>query len=184
MDRAVANRYVAALAEIAARPDCALTPESALEQLETFGDLLSSSPELGGVLSSPVVKPEDKRALIRDIGSRAGLDALLVNFLCVVTDERRIGHFALFVDEYRSWLDRHLGRVALEVRLARPVGTDQSQALEALFRNVTGNRVRTTYLHDPAILGGCSVQVGSTLYDGSLRTALNSLGDRLASERQ
>ena len=81
MDRAIANRYVAALAEIVTRPECALSPESALEQLETFGELLSSSPELEGVLSSPVVKPEDKRALIRDIGSRAGLDALLVNFL-------------------------------------------------------------------------------------------------------
>lgn len=183
MDRAVAIRYVSALAEIVASHDSELRPESALEQLEAFADLLADSPDLGVALASPAVKAQEKRELVRIIGTRAGLDPLVVSFLCVVTDGQRIGHFNLFVEEYRAWLDRHVGRIALEVHLAGPPSEDQKQALEGRFREVTGSGVRTTYFEDPSILGGCSVLVGSTLYDGSLRTALNSLGTRLATGR-
>ncbi len=179
MDRAVANRYVSALAEVVVRDDVPLSPEDALGQLEEFASLLAAAPDLAVALTSPAVQVADKRGLIRDIGERAGLDRLVVNFLCVVADQRRMRHFPLLVERFRAWLDRHIGRVALKVRLARPVGEAQRVALEARFRALTGSQVRVAYVHDPDIIGGCSVQVGSRVYDGSLRTALTSLADML-----
>ena len=184
MDRAVANRYVSALTEVVCSADSRLSPDSALMQLETFSGLLDGSPDLKQALSSPAVRAGDKRSLIREIGGRVGLDSLVVNFLCVVADHRRMGHFSVLVNQFRVWLDRHLGRVALEVRLAGPVSDSEKKALEARFREVTGAQVRAVYVEDPEILGGCSVQVGATLYDGSLRTALSSLGERLATGGQ
>ena len=180
MERAVANRYVSALAEVVTQHDSKLSPEAALEQLEGFGELLDESADLAAVLVAPSILPSQKRDLIVQVGSRLGLASVIVNFLSVVADHRRIGHYSLIVDGFRAWLDTHRNRIELQVRSAGPVGADQRAELESRFRELTGKDIRATYAEDPSLLGGSAVQVGSTLYDGSLRAALGSLAASLA----
>lgn len=180
MDRAVANRYVSALAEVVTQQDSELSAEAALEQLEAFGELLEGSADLAAVLCAPSIQPRDKRRLIEQVGGRLGLAPLIVNFLSVVTEHRRIGDFSLIVDGFRAWLDSHRGRVEVQVRSAGPISPDQRAELEGRFRELTGKDIRATYAEDPSLLGGGAVQVGSTLYDGSLRAALGSLAASLA----
>ena len=93
----------------------------------------------------------------------------------MVVEHRRIAHFGMLVQGFRSWLDAYRNRVEIEVRVASEIGEDQMAALERSFREITGKRVRASYVVDPELLGGTSVQVGSTLYDGSLRAALGRL---------
>jgi F-type H+-transporting ATPase subunit delta len=44
---------------------------------------------------------------------------------------------------------------------------------------LAGGRVRTTYHQDASLLGGAVVRIGSTVYDGSIRTQLQQLKQRL-----
>ncbi|MCY4533823.1 MAG: F0F1 ATP synthase subunit delta, partial [Bryobacterales bacterium] len=97
-----------------------------------------------------------------------------------VADHRRIGHYSLIADGFRAWLDTHRNRIEVQVRSAGPIGADQKADLEGRFRELTGKDIRATYAEDPSLLGGSAVQVGSTLYDGSLRAALGSLAVSLA----
>ena len=180
MDQAVANRYVSALAEIVTEHDSALSPEAALEQLEAFGEVLDKSVDLSAVLRAPSILPSEKRGLIAEVGQRLGLAPLIVNFLTVVTEQRRIAHYSLIADGFRIWLDTHRNRVELQVRSASALRADQKADLEGRFRDLTGKEVRATYVEEPSLIGGSAVQVGSILYDGSLRTALGSLANRLA----
>ena len=157
-----------------------MAAEAALEQLEAFGELLEGSADLAAVLRAPSIQPRDKRRLIEQVGRRLGLAPLIVNFLSVITDHRRIGHFSLISDGFRAWLDSHRGRVEVQVRSASPISPDQRAELEGRFRELTGKDIRASYEEDASLLGGGVVQVGSTLYDGSLRAALGSLAARLA----
>lgn len=181
MTQAVAKRYVAALADVVLQPGSAVTPERALEQLESFGAALSASSDLDSVLRSPAVSPREKRALIAEIGIRIGLGPIVRNFLWVVVDNHRIGQFRMLLRGFRHWLDEFRGRVEVDVRLARDIGGDQKAALESRFRALTGRDVRATYVVDPALLGGGTVQIGSLLYDGSLRASLEALASDIGS---
>ena len=183
MTRAVANRYVTALADVVMLPETGLSPEAALEQLQAFGNLLAESEDLSAVLQSPAVLPDEKRDLVAEVGTRIGLAHIVRNFVHVVTEHRRIAHFGLLLDGFRSWLDTHRDRVQVEVRSAVRLGDDQKTALEQRFCDLTGKQVRASYVVDPELLGGSLVQVGSTLYDGSLRAALGSLSTGLGAER-
>ena len=135
---------------------------------------------MAAVLRSPSIQPRDKRRLIEQVGGRLGLAPLTVNFLLVVTDHRRVGHFSLIADGFRTWLDSYRGRIEVQVRSAGPIDPSQRAELEGRFRELTGKDIRAIYAEDPGLLGGGTVQVGSTLYDGSLRAALGSLAARLA----
>jgi F-type H+-transporting ATPase subunit delta len=47
---------------------------------------------------------------------------------------------------------------------------------------LSGRRVEAHYDRDPALIGGAVVRVGSTIYDGSVRSQLERLRVRLESE--
>lgn len=151
-----------------------------MKQLEGFGELLTESADLAAVLVAPSIRPSEKRDLIAQIGVRLGFAPVIVNFLSVVADHRRIGHYSLIADGFRAWLDTYRNRIGVQVRSAGPIGAGQKAELESRFRELTGKAIRATYEEDPSLLGGSAVRIGSTLYDGSLRAALGSLAASLA----
>jgi F-type H+-transporting ATPase subunit delta len=50
------------------------------------------------------------------------------------------------------------------------------------LERLTGKRIRARYSVDDALIGGVVARIGSTVYDGSLRGQLDSLGKRLSTE--
>jgi len=175
MTRAVANRYVTALADVVLEPESGLTPEAAMGHLDDFGLLLLDSAELAAVLRSPAVPPRDKQALLAAVFDRGNVPQLIRNFLFIVVEHRRTANFDLIRRGFREWLDERLNRIELEIRVAAEIEHDQKAEIEARLAEITGKRVRACYTVDPSLLGGSVVQIGSTLYDGSLRSTLGAL---------
>ena len=51
--------------------------------------------------------------------------------------------------------------------------------LEAEITKMTGKKVRARFEEDPSLLGGAIVQVGSTIYDGSVKGQLEKIQEHL-----
>jgi len=51
--------------------------------------------------------------------------------------------------------------------------------LEAQIAKLAGARVRASYAEDAGLLGGAVVEIGSTVYDGSVRAQLQRLKHKL-----
>jgi F-type H+-transporting ATPase subunit delta len=68
------------------------------------------------------------------------------------------------------------------VKSARDLTTDERLALENQIKLVTGKSVRASYSTDKGLIGGAVVQVGSTIYDGSVRGQLSKLRETLSAE--
>jgi F-type H+-transporting ATPase subunit delta len=65
--------------------------------------------------------------------------------------------------------------VSAQVTTATPLTDAQRQGVAAALRQSLGKDPEIETRVDPAILGGIKVQVGSRLFDASLRTKLDSL---------
>jgi F-type H+-transporting ATPase subunit delta len=64
------------------------------------------------------------------------------------------------------------------VESAAPVAPDVVSRLESAIAGVYGPATTTTVVENPALIGGMRIQVGSDVYDGSIRAALARLSDR------
>jgi len=64
------------------------------------------------------------------------------------------------------------------VESAAPLPADFRGRLESLVTRVYGSGVSTSFEENPALIAGIRVQVGSDVYDGSVRAALAGLQDR------
>jgi F-type H+-transporting ATPase subunit delta len=78
------------------------------------------------------------------------------------------------------WRLHRLVKLELERRAARvesavPLPPDLQTDVANRIRNLYGPGADITFSQNPALIGGLRVQVGSDLYDGSIRTRLEKL---------
>jgi F-type H+-transporting ATPase subunit delta len=66
-----------------------------------------------------------------------------------------------------------------EVRAAVPLSEDQEDRLKAAVANATGKDVTIKVVVDPSVIGGLVVTVGDVVIDGTVRTRLDQLKNRL-----
>jgi F-type H+-transporting ATPase subunit delta len=175
---AVLGRYARAYAEVAVKHK--LNPERTVEELEQLAAVIHGSRELRNVLLNPAVGREQKLNLLDAIIQRMGATKHLRNFLAVLIDHRRIGNMGELVDEIKRELDRRMGVAEAKVTSVRELTSVERKTLEKQLASITGKTVRATYAEDASLLGGVTVRVGSTIYDGSVYGQLQRIREQLA----
>ncbi|HNY40779.1 MAG TPA: ATP synthase F1 subunit delta [Bryobacteraceae bacterium] len=182
MSIAVANQYAKALLEVVLKPGAEVPASEVLRQLETFRDALAASPELREVMMTPAISAEAKQRALLRIASLLGLSPVVVRFLHLVRDRRRIPLTGDICLMFREQMDQRLGILHAHVASARELAPSQREALAERLSTATGKSVDLDYSVDSGLVGGAKVTIGSTVYDGSVRGQLEGLRLRLTSE--
>lgn len=177
----VASRYARALVDILFSPGAALTPADATGQLREVEAMLAGSHDLHILLLSPAVAPSKKRAVVGRLATPLGLATVVRNFLFVLIDHRRVGILSQIREAVEDIVDERMGLVRADVASAGELTAAQQVMLESELSRRTGKRVRLEFRVDPSLVGGVVARIGSTVYDGSVRGALNTLRKNLAS---
>jgi len=170
---AVLARYARAFADVTISQK--LNAEKTVAELAEIATLVNGSRELRNVLQNPAVSRAQKLALLDAVMKRTGGNKLLRNFLAVLIDHRRIGNVGEVVEQFKKELDRLMGIAEARVSSARSLSAAEKKSLEQQLAEVTGMAVRATYTEDTALLGGVTVRVGSTIYDGSVQGRLERM---------
>ena len=179
---AVATRYAKALADVTTTA-AGLRPEDALAQLRAFESALAASRELLNALTTPAVPVSRKRAVVGRLTGLLGLSPVARNFLFVLIDHRRIAQLGAILDSFEVIMDERLGFARAEVSSPSELTEAQRGAINAQLERITGKRIRMRFAVDAALIGGVVARIGSTVYDGSVRGQLQTLGRRLSTER-
>ena len=79
------------------------------------------------------------------------------------------------LSHFRRLVRLELSRHTAIVESAAPVPTDLQAAVEAGLTRRYGPGLRTAFALQPALIGGMRIQVGSDVYDGSVRAGLAAL---------
>lgn len=178
---AVVSRYANALADVVmGGAGVGVQPGDAAAQVQGFAQLVQESHDLRNVLTSPSVSLARKRAVISQLAQLQGISRVVRNFLLVLSDHRRLDALTEVAAEFSIVLDERLGFIRANVESAQPLRTEQQNDLVLQISQLTGKNVRPTWQVNPELLGGVVVNVGSKVYDGSVRGQLAAIGRRLA----
>jgi F-type H+-transporting ATPase subunit delta len=173
----LARRYARALMDIGLE---AGTYEALGADVRRFAAAFAGSEELSSTLSNPAFPRADRRAVIEQVLLRLGAAPVVRNFLLLLLDRERIAHVGDISRELDAFIDREVGRIRATVTAAQPLTPSQELQLRKSLEALSGKRVEMETHHDPELLGGVVAQVGDLLYDGSLRTQLARMRERLA----
>ncbi len=173
----VARRYATALADVVTKVGEARVIQ---EELNGWEAIITSHPELQEALGNPTVPYEQKRRLLEELIKRTNVNPITANFLRVLLKNQRITELREINERFARVLDERAGVVAAEVTTARPVSEESKRTLSEKLKTVIGKEIRLTYRTDEAVIGGIVTRIGSTVYDGSVRTQLDQIKERLA----
>jgi F-type H+-transporting ATPase subunit delta len=172
----VARRYAKALFGIGVDKG---TFEVLGQELAALAEVYTESRELRQTLESPVFKPSQKRAIVEGLLPRVAQSPHVRNFALLLVERGRIATLPAIARAYQEMTDEQLGRVRAVVVSAKPLdGAAEAEILRALERR-TGKKVLMKSEVDPALIGGVVARVGDLVFDGSLRTRLASVGNRI-----
>lgn len=177
--RTIAQHYADALAEVAIAQD---KPDRVRREFSDFLALLQESEQLAILLASPAVSRANKHAIAEALVERMKAGRTVRNFLFVVIDQRRVALLSEIYRAFEAQLDEREGIARASVTSAQPLDEDEKKQLRKVLERLSGRRVETDYRLDPALIAGAVVRVGSTIYDGSVRTQLERLRLRLESQ--
>ncbi len=172
-------RYARALADVTLEKG---EDAGVRRDLGTYREIFRQVPALLEALDSPAVQRDAKERVLAELLSRYPVSQSTANFLRILLVHHRIRYFAEICDGYDKTVNERKGIVAARVTTAAPLSDQQISVLQESLCRATGNRVTLSMATDPAILAGVVVQIGSTIYDGSVRTQLDEMRRRLARE--
>ncbi len=178
MVTSTASKYAQALAEVAFE---SRSSEGVLKELTEFQELLQNA-ELQDALFSPALPFAAKRSIVEDLAARLSLREITLNFILVLLQNSRLDQFGEVLEAYQEVLDEHNGIVRGDVYYSRDLPSDAKDRLEEAIASWTGKKVKLRYRRDESLIGGLKVQIGSSVFDGSIRTQLDEIQRRLVSQ--
>ena len=120
-----------------------------------------------------------KQGIVREISQVLKIEKIVLNFLLVLLEKGRIEQIEEVCAAYQGVLDNKAGVVRVDVASASELAPEDQERIAAVMKKVTGKDVKLSYSVDDELIGGLKLQVGSTVYDGSILSSLEQLRSRM-----
>lgn len=171
--RTSANRYAKALFDVAIAEKNDLAQVD--RDLQALVAMMSASPDLAQASGRSGVTEAARQSLMEAVADKMALGAPVKKLLVLLAESRKLNLVPDLAIAYRERLLTHQNIVRAEVTSAVALSPEKTQALANSLGQVTGKQVDLSVTVDPELLGGVVAKIGSTVYDGSVRTQLQRL---------
>lgn len=153
--------------------------EALLEELNSLvDDVLEKHPRFSQLFRSHMLSHEEQVAMIdRVFAGRAS--QLFVNFLKTLSKHDRLSQVRAIRDAAQDQYDESQGRVKVLVTTATPLADDVKSAIADAVRQRTGGHPVLVERTRPELIGGVVVQIGDTVFDGSVAARLRRLREKM-----
>jgi len=174
---AILGRYARSLAEVVFEQNL---EQAVTGDLQIYSEVFKAVPDLLDAFDSPGVPQEAKEKLLESLIGVHPINQITHNFLKVLLEHNRIRYYQQIYESYQDSVNEHNGIVSARVSTAMPLDLSEVKVLEEKLSDVTGKTVNMDPQTDADLLGGIVVQVGDTIFDGSIKTKLAEIKRRLA----
>jgi F-type H+-transporting ATPase subunit delta len=168
----IARRYASALADVVIKNG---ETETVQNELRSWEQMMASNEELKEVFSNPAIAHMSKEKVLEKLLDRAKPNKTTANFLRVLLRNNRLTELAEINRRFESVIAERSGQVTARVVSARPLGEAEKSEIRSGLEKLTGKTVNINYETDENIIGGVITTIGSTVYDGSVKTQLENL---------
>ncbi len=172
----IARRYATALADVVLKSGETETVKSELKSWEV---LMDSNANLQTVFGNPSIAHLKKENILEGLLTTTRPSKTTGNFLRVLLKNSRLTELGHINTRFAAVLEERSGNVLAKITSARELSESEKTELKTNLEKLTGKQVKADFNIDNGIIGGVVTQIGSTVYDGSVRTQLENLKEEL-----
>jgi F-type H+-transporting ATPase subunit delta len=176
IEGSLSRRYTKALFQLAQESQ---QEEVISRELEQFYAAYRNS-ELQEVLTNPALDADKRNNILLRVTETQQLSALTIRFLAILLARDRLKYLPEIVSCYRRLLNEARGRVEAKAVGASPLEPAMVDRLRQVLQGIAGKEVVLQQETDPSLIGGVLVELEGKVYDGSVRTQLENMKQRIA----
>jgi F-type H+-transporting ATPase subunit delta len=174
----IAQRYAKSLLESAVHEGL---EDRIAGEASALAEALGDDRDVKRFLTEPLSSPDDKLGVLLGAFPEPP-HALTKSFLRTVMENRRERFLPLMLKEFLRLIRESKGELSAKMSTAYQLDARQKALIERELSRQLKRKVDLIPVVDRSILGGAVLQVGDTVYDGSLKHALARLEESLKQE--
>ena len=168
----IARRYAIALADVVTKTG---ETETIKSELKTWEQLMQGSTDLQDAFSNPSIAHLGKEKVLDGLIDKTRPTKTTANFLRVLLKNSRLTELGAINERFEQVLEERSGVVSADITSARELSDAQKTELTLNLQKLTGKQVKINFDINGEIIGGVVTRIGSTVYDGSVKTQLDNL---------
>lgn len=170
-DFRILHRYATSLLETALEKN---NLEVITADMKLLVQTLEQSKQLQLMLESPVVRPELKLNILKEIFEKK-LSKDSLDFIQFIISKKRENLLGSIGKRFLELKDEHLGIANVFVTAASDFSGDQKNVLQSKLEKILNKKVQLNFKTDKNLVGGFIAKVNDTLYDASIKHQLELL---------
>jgi F-type H+-transporting ATPase subunit delta len=174
--RIIAKRYAKALVQLAEEKKAV---DRTKTDLEAFVGAVDLEPSLQKLLASPVFTPDSKKAVIRELAAKLGMQEVTRRFVEHLAETGRIRYIRDVHEAFVEILAERTNRAMARLTTATSLNNGDLAAIKTKLEALTGKQVDIDATVDASLIGGAKAQIGSVVYDGTIKNQLAKMRTQL-----
>ena len=170
------NSYSQALFELASENYVLLEVE---EQAIAILKLIKDSLEFSDLIKNPTTKNNELIKVMEAIADQNNFNGLLKRFISFLIQKRRFFYVEKILNDYLEVCSRSRGEIKAEIQTAKELNEKDISKVKGELAENFGSNIKLNYKHDPSLIGGLVLKVGSTMVDTSIKNKLQQIEKKM-----
>lgn len=167
----VASRYANSLLDLAKERN---SLEAIKSDLDSFLAVLRATPELRAVLKNPIISPDKKFSIIKEVFGPS-VQEIVISFFKIVISKGRAEVLYETAKEFVNGYNRINGIIKASVVSAVQLTKENEAEVKRVVEQATQKKVMLETRVEPDLIGGFVLTVGDKQFDASISSSLSKL---------
>lgn len=172
----VNNSYSQALYELIKEENNVNQVESEVNEIMR---LFYECPEFINLIKDPRNTQSEQINVIDLIHAKYGLNNTLVKFLKLLVSKRRLFFLQKILKDFLLICSNERGQIVAKLTAAKELSNIEIENIKNSLKDNFGSNLKLEFTHDPSLLGGLMIQVGSIMIDTSIKNKLKQIENNM-----
>ena len=149
--------------------------EKVENNMKDLKKLLDESLDFKEMVLSPTIPKDNKKDVLLTIAEKNNFSKILRKFLGFIAIKNRLFFLNKIVESFLNLVSRNKGELKAKLISSKKLSIDEKKKIQKELSENFKSSLNIDYEHDPDLIAGLVVQVGSIMIDTSVKTKLKKL---------
>ena len=143
--------------------------------MKSLNELINQSSQFKEMILSPTILKEDKRNVLYAIADSNNFSKTLKKFLGFVAIKNRLFFLSKIIESFLNLVSNNKGELKAKLISSKKLSPEEQDKIRAELSKDFKFPLNIGYEHDPDLIAGLIIQIGSVMIDTSIKTKLKKL---------
>ena len=170
------NSYSLALYELAKENNSLDLVE---QQVNSIIELIKQSEDFNILIKDPTNKQHEKLNAMKTISEKFNFNEIFKKFLNFLIFKRRFNNIERILKDFLDICSNKRGEIRAKLTAAKELSNNDIEKIKNELAKNFGSNIKINYRHDPSLIGGLIVQIGSIMVDTSIKNKLQNIENKM-----